>query len=204
MSKRPVFRRRHYFIDKKFQTGFTIDFLLIIVIATISVMLLFLFYSHDTVTVGYTGSEVILLPTIDFFLSTLLLSTFAVIIVSGVVGIIVLILISHRIAGPIFRFDMILNELRKGDLTRRFRLRKKDQFSELADRINTLTEIMNVKISSIKTQTAEIIRLISEMQRISASHPTIRIELDRPLQEIKEKLSVLQDAANHFKTSDQK
>lgn len=203
MSERPVFRRRHYFIDKKFQTSFTIDFLLLI-IATISVTLLFLFYSHDTVTVGYTGSEVKLLTTIDFFLPTLLLSALAVIIVSGVVGIIVLILISHRIAGPLFRFERSLDELCNGDLTRRYKLREKDQFKELADGVNKLAEVTNVKIGSIKTQTAEIIRLISEVQRISESHPTIRIELERPLQQITENLSVLQDAANHFKTSDQK
>lgn len=107
MSEKSLFRRRHYFIDKKFQTSFTIDFLLIIVIAAIALTLLFLFYSHDTVTVGYTGSEVKLLNTSDFFLPTLLLSTFAIIIISGVVGIIVLILISHRIAGPLFRFETI-------------------------------------------------------------------------------------------------
>ena len=107
MSEKSLFRRRHYFIDKKFQTSFTIDFLLIIVIAAIALMLLFLFYSHETVTVGYTGSEVKLLNTSDFFLPTLLLSTFAIIIISGVVGIIVLILISHRIAGPLFRFETI-------------------------------------------------------------------------------------------------
>ena len=204
MSEKPLFRRRRYFIDKKFQTNFTIDFLLIIVIATIAVTLLFLFYSRDTVTVGYTGSEVKLLDTGDYFLPTLLLSTSAVVIFSGVVGIIVLILISHRIAGPLFRFETILNELSKGDLTKRFKLRKKDQFAELANRINTLTEIMNVKIGSIKTQTAEIIRLISEVQRISAAHPDISTELEHPLREITEKLSELQDATNHFKTSDQK
>ena len=205
MNEKPLLKRRRYFIDKKFQTSFIIDFLLIIVLATLALMLLFLYYSQDTLTVGYTGSEVKLLHTSDFFLPTLLLSSIVITILSGIVGTIVLILISHRIAGPLYRFAMILNKLCKGDLTgRRIKLRAKDQFSDLADSINTLTEVMNADIGTIKTQTAEIIPLVSEVQRLSATHPAIGTELELTLQEITEKLSVLQDAANHFKTSDQK
>lgn len=204
MSEKSFFRRRHYFIDKKFQTSLTIDFLLIIVIALIAVMLLFLFISQDTVTVGYTGSEVKLLHTSDYFFRTLLLPTLVIFIVSGIVGVIVLILISHRISGPLLRLDTILNEICKGDLTGRYELRRKDQIKKLSDRINMLKEIMNGKVGSIKAQTAEIIRLILEVQKISASHPAIRTEMERPLQEITERLAELQDAADHFKTSDHK
>lgn len=202
MSEKPSFRRRRYFIDKKFQTSFTVSFLIIIALAAIAGLALFLFNARGTLTAGYTGAEVRLLHTSDFFLPTLLVSTGAIIIVSGAVGAIVMILISHRIAGPLYRFEMILKELYKGDLTLRFKLRQKDQFTELADRINSLTETMNGKVGSMKAETAEISRLVSGLQTVSASHPVI--ELERPLREITERLAVLENAANYFKTSGQK
>ncbi|MBN1662765.1 MAG: methyl-accepting chemotaxis protein [Deltaproteobacteria bacterium] len=204
MNNKPSFRRRHYFIDKKFQTGFAVKFLVIVAVAVIAGLVLFLYYSTGTITAGYTGSEVKLLKTGAFFLPTLLASTFAIIFVSGSVAIIVMILISHRIAGPLYRFEKILTELYNGDLTLRFSLRKNDQLKDLADRINGLSAIMDEKIGNIKTQAIELDRLASELQMLAASHPAIEKDIERLIKEIKQRLVELQDAAQHFKTTQPK
>lgn len=201
MNDKPLHKRRHYFINKKFQTDFTLKFLVVIAITAIAALALFLYYSKGTLTAGYSGLEVKLLRTTDFFLPVLLVSTIGIIIISGIIGIIILILLSHRIAGPLFRFEKILGELYKGDLTLRFQLRYNDQFKDLADKINELSETMDGKIGTIKTHTAEISRLISELQTASASNQSLKEVLDQPLDEITKKLLELQDAANYFNTS---
>lgn len=201
MPDKSSFPRRNYFINKKFQIDFAIRFLVLLVIAAIAALGMFLYQSKGTLTAGYSGSELRLLKTSNFFLPMLLMSTISVIIVTSIIGILVLIYLSHRIAGPIFRFQKVLNEMDKGDLTRRFTLRENDQFKELADRINDLARTMDDKFGLIKVQASELSRITQELHAISASHPALQKDLERPLQEIATRLTELQDAANHFKTS---
>lgn len=201
MNKKPYFARRQYFINKKFQTSFAVKFLIIIAVAAIAILALFLYHSQGTLTAGYTGSEVKLLQTGAFFLPTLLLSTTVIVIVAVAVGLIVMILFSHRIAGPLFRFERILTELYNGDLTLRFKLRENDQFKDLAERINGLSETMDQKIGNIKTQAAELSRLNRELHACALSNATSREDITRLSAEIMQRLLELQDAATHFKTS---
>jgi methyl-accepting chemotaxis protein len=204
MSEKPSYARRRYFINRKFQLEFSLRFLLIIAAASITVMLLFFYNSRGTLTAGYTGSEVKLLQTGAYFLPSLLLSTVIIVIFSCIAGAIVLILISHRLAGPLFRFQATLDELCTGNLTRRFNLRDKDQFSDLADRINTLAAVMDGKMGDIKSRTAEISRIIADLRYIAASQPALKEEISVPLQEMTEKLLAMQEAADYFQTSQPK
>jgi methyl-accepting chemotaxis protein len=204
MSEKPSYARRRYFINRKFQLEFSLRFLLIIAAASITVMLLFFYNSRGTLTAGYTGSEVKLLQTGAYFLPSLLLSTVIIVIFSCIAGAIFLILISHRLAGPLFRFQATLDELCTGNLTRRFNLRDKDQFSDLADRINTLAAVMDGKMGDIKSRTAEISRIIADLRYIAASQPALKEEISVPLQEMTEKLLALQEAADYFQTSQPK
>ncbi len=201
MADKKPYRRKNYFINKKFQVDFAIRFLVLIVVAAVAALGLFLYNSKGTLTAGYTGSEVRLLRTSDFFLPMLLMSTIGVIIVTGIIGILVLIYLSHRIAGPIFRFQKVLNEIDKGDLTHRFTLREDDQFKELAGRINDLARTMDHKIGLIKDHASALSRITEELHTLSASHPSLKKDLERPLCEIAGRITELQDAANHFKTT---
>jgi methyl-accepting chemotaxis protein len=204
MSEKPSYVRRHYFINKKFQLEFSARFLLIIAVTAIAVLVLFFYSSRGTLTAGYTGSEVKLLQTSAYFLPSLLLSTIGIIIFACLTGIVAMILISHRLVGPLFRFQKSLDELNSGDLTLRFNLRDKDQFKELADRINIFAATMDGKIDSIKTRESEIAGLVANLQSVSAAHPALAAEVAPLMGEMAAKLSELQDAAGYFKTSQRK
>ena len=204
MNEKHSYARRHYFINKKFQLEFSVRFLIIITVTAIAVLLLFFYSSRGTLTAGYTGSEVKLLHTSDYFLPSLLLSTVGIIIFACLTGIIAMILISHRLAGPLFRFQKSLDEISSGDLTLRLKLRDKDQFKELADRINTFATTMDGKIDSVKNRTSEIVRLVADLQSVSAAHPALAAEVRPLVKEMATKLSELQDAVGYFKTSQTK
>jgi len=57
--------------------------------------------------------------------------TLAVTLVFGIV-------ISHRMAGPLFRISRELKQMEQGDLSGEIRLRKKDDFKTLATTVNDL------------------------------------------------------------------
>lgn len=201
MENRPPFRRRNYFIKKKFQTNFSIKFFAIIVIEAILAIGLFFFLSKGTLTTGYIGSELKITRTYDFFLPTLLLANLVIVGVTGIIGIVVLIFMSHRIAGPMFRFEKALGEISKGDLTHRFKLRQGDQFEELEKRINELTNTLDINIGNLKSGASEITEQLLRLKTLAASGNPSDEDIERLLHDISKKLLELQEAANYFKTS---
>ena len=201
MGNRLPFRRRNYFIKKKFQVNFTVKFLIIILIEAFLAAGLFLYMSKGTLTTGYLGSELRIARTYDFFLPMLLLSNLIIVGISAVIGIGVLIFLSHRLAGPLYRFENILDAIKKGDLTQRFKLRENDQFVELANSINEHTDTLDKNMGHLKAGVMEFSQLTSKMQTAMASDPSANKELERLLQEMSKKLQELEGAANYFKTS---
>ena len=201
MNNNPIFRRRNYFIKKNFQVNFTVKFLIIILIEAFLAAGLFLYMSKGTLTTGYLGSELRIARTYDFFLPMLLLSNLIIVGVSAVIGIGVLIFLSHRLAGPLYRFENILDAIKKGDLTQRFKLRENDQFVELANSINEHTDTLDKNMGHLKAGVMEFSQLTSKMQTAMASDPSANKELERLLQEMSKKLQELEGAANYFKTS---
>lgn len=201
MENRPPFRRRNYFIKKKFQANFSIKFFAIIVIEAVLAVGLFLFLSKGTLTTGYIGSELKITRTYDFFLPTLLLANLVIVGITGIIGIIVLIFLSHRIAGPMYRFEKALGEISKGDLTHRVKLRQVDEFKELADRINELTNTLDINVGNLKSGTNEISEQFLRLKTLAASGNLSDEDIECLLHDISKKLLELQEAANYFKTS---
>ena len=105
------YKRRNIFIKKRFQTGFAVKFLLLIVIEALLAVGLFIYFSRGTVITGYSGSELVVARTGEYFLPNLLLINLVVIGVTAVGGFFVLVFISHKIAGPLYRFEKSLEEV---------------------------------------------------------------------------------------------
>lgn len=202
MNKKPVFRRKNYFIKKKFQIDFSIKFLILIVLEAVLAIGLFIYLSKGTLTTGYFGSDLRIAKTSEFFLPTLLLSNLVILGVTGIVGIVVMIFISHKIAGPLYRFEQTLADISNGNLTHRFNLRQNDQLIQLAESINKFTEAMDKRAGDMKYNAHEISRLISELQsKLSSDNKLSNKELENQLQEVSKKLQELKEAIDYFKTS---
>jgi len=202
MNEKSVFRRKNYFIKKKFQIDFSIKFLILIVVEAVLAIGLFIYLSKGTLTTSYLGSDLKIAKTSEFFLPTLLLSNLVILGVTGIVGIAVMIFISHKIAGPLYRFEQTLADISNGNLTYRFNLRQDDQLIQLAESINEFTEAMDKKAGDIKYNIHEILKLFSELQsKMSSDNQLSNEELQNQLQEVSKKLIALKEAANYFRTS---
>ena len=204
MSNSPFFRRRNYFIKRKFQVDFTIKFLIIILIEVILAIGFFVYMSKGTLTTGFVGSDFRIARTSEFFLPTLFLSNLIILAITGIIGIAVMIWMSHRIAGPLHRFEKVLDEIGKGNLTHRFKLRDKDQLAELADSITELTVSMDQKISSAKSKIQEISALHTGIQSVLSGNHSADKELKGQLSAVSNKIAELEEAVNYFRTSEHK
>ena len=199
---RPIFRRRNYFINREFQVGFTIKFLIVIVIEAILAIGLFMYLSRGTLTTGFIGSDFRIARTSEFFLPTLLVSNLIIIVITAIIGIAILIYMSHRIAGPLYRFEKILDDVGRGDLTQRFKLRDKDQLSELSESITELTTTMDNRVSDIKFRTHELSGLLREIKTSAPSGPSDSKDIENLLKEVSENVQALEEVVNYFKTSE--
>lgn len=132
-------RRKIFFIKKKLQLRYVLlVFFAMIVTALISVGGAY-YLIWQTIAAELAVPEIIaetLLPAltkVNIMLLIFLPSAFIVMILLSI-------LVSHRIAGPIYRVEKDLDEIVKGDYSRRIKFRAGDDLQELAEKINKLLD----------------------------------------------------------------
>ena len=59
-------------------------------------------------------------------------------------------ILSHRMAGPVYRFEQTCKAIAKGDFSQRIHLRKGDQFMELQDEFNKMMDRVEEEINKNK------------------------------------------------------
>lgn len=195
-----LFKRRTVFINKGFQTDFSIRFLILIVIEAAMAVGLFAYLSRGTVITGYSGSELVIARTSEYFLPAALLINLIVIGLTAVAGFIVMLYSSHKLAGPLYRFEKGLEDTASGDLTFRFNLRTKDQISAMADRLNSFNARMDGKIAVIKEESTLLRDELEEIRRLCTGRADLTALLEKADGAI-ERLDRIERSAGYFKTS---
>ncbi|MCX5679892.1 MAG: hypothetical protein NTZ95_04470 [Candidatus Omnitrophica bacterium] len=151
-----MIRRTNYFIKKGFQFNFALKFMLLIILEAALIAGLFMYMSGNTLTTGYNNSILTIERTSNFFLWPLLIIILITAIGIGLAGMLVFILLSHRIAGPLYRFEKDLGDIGYGDLTKRIHLRKTDQLTEVKEALNSLVSTFDERMSRIKAALTEL------------------------------------------------
>ncbi len=180
-------RRKNYFINKKFQSSFFMKFAILLFMEAVLISGLFMFISRGTLTTAYRGAELTIQKTGAYFLLD-----FAVIAVMaglgiGIAGVFVFMYLTHRIGGPLYKFEKTLTEATRGDVAQRMRLRETDQLLDLAARINAFLQETDSRVSGIKNDINKVLD---------------RIEKDPSDQKkIKELVLKMKSSLEYFKTS---
>ncbi|MBN1871786.1 MAG: methyl-accepting chemotaxis protein [Candidatus Omnitrophica bacterium] len=148
-----------------------------------------LFYvSRGTITTAYLAEGIKVQSTFSFFFVNFLLISLIVLVTIGLSAFAVFIYLSHRMAGPLYRFEKSLYDIiADGDLRYRIQLRSSDQFEEMQQALNGFFECMEDRIKEIKYDVSDI----SSMLRDEA--------IDRI--RLKESVDRLADKLEFFKTS---
>ena len=161
MSQR-TYKRRQYIVDKSFQYGLIRKFAIvaaIIVIGSLSSLVL-VYYEYGDVQVAivqpvpfdstddFGNNEAIRAYTLlDILWPVLSVCLFGTIAFTFIYSLI----ISHRMAGPVYRMRIVLGEMVQGDLSRpASRLRRKDEFKQLFSDINNVKEYWRSQIEDLQ------------------------------------------------------
>ena len=147
-----TWRRRNYFIRKDFQGKFVLRFFLAILIGAIVFTIILSIFSGHTMTVTYEDSSLRLDRTPKALFLHMVRAYGVYILVLGVVVSVFSLFLSHRIAGPLFRFERSVEEVTRGNLAFRITLRKNDEGKELAGLMNTMVTSLSGQIRDMRQQ----------------------------------------------------
>jgi methyl-accepting chemotaxis protein len=189
-----TWKRRNYFIKQDFQGRFILRFFLTILLSAVVFTIILSIFSAHTITITYRDSFLRIEKTPKALFYEILRAHGLYIFLIGL-GISVLSLfLSHRIAGPLYRFERSVEEITKGNLTFRIRLRKKDEAQELANSMNRMIEELSSRISLIKGIAEELSIYIGEIREGSDDRQKESIH------KISESLERLKKALSYFNT----
>lgn len=159
-------KRRQYYINKGFQTRFILRFFLILVLGGVATVGLTLVNTQDTLTSTYVDSRLVIQSTSLAIMPSVI---FTVLITTGLlclVAVLVTLLASHKIAGPIYRFEKDIAQVAGGDLRHRIRIRKNDQFQDLAVSLNRMIDGLALRISAVKDEAEALGSQIEAADRV--------------------------------------
>ncbi len=140
-------------------------------------ILLFGLFSADTMTISYSNNTLQMGQTPVMLLKNAIAANWILIVIGGTLLVILAMIGTHRIAGPLFRFEKALDNMERGDLSDTIYLRKTDEGQDIAHKINTFNKILSVRIGDITRHSTAVNDLLSQLRaNETASLPPEEIE----------------------------
>lgn len=140
-----LFQRRTIFIKKKLQLHYM--FLMVVcVLCGLAIMGLELTATLNDLFDAY---PVLVQPIYDEFVP-IVSDFFYKIAIYVLLVVIISAILSHRMAGPVYRFEQTCKAIAKGDFSQRVHLRKGDQFTELQEEFNHMMDVVESRLNEKK------------------------------------------------------
>lgn len=155
-------KRRNFFIKKDFQGKLILGYFLFVTGGCLFFMILLGAFSADTLTISYNNNDLELGQTPVVLLKEILAAHWIFIISGSVFIIIAAMLITHRIAGPMFRFEKSLDGMLKNNLSDTIYLRNKDEGKELAKKINDFNQNLSLTLKNLNAHSDAISALLDQ------------------------------------------
>lgn len=164
---RPGYRRKTLLVKRAFQIKYSLVSLALFGAAAFLVWWEFYNGFHHVVDQGLMGSE----QAIRIFDGLGRLLLIKVFIAMGLVWSLSIVL-SHYLAGPIYRFEASLKLLKAGDLVHRVHLRDKDELKELAAAYNEAIESLQGRIEADQDVIRDVISKLETLTLTEGSEDT--------------------------------
>ncbi|OGX27452.1 MAG: hypothetical protein A3F87_03900 [Omnitrophica WOR_2 bacterium RIFCSPLOWO2_12_FULL_51_24] len=194
-------RRRNYFIKKKFQASFILKFCLLLILACLIMSSLALLLTKKTATTSFENLRFTVMSTSDFILPVLASSSIIAIVLVSIATITILLYISHRIFGPLYRLEKDITEIGKGNLTVEVHLRQNDEFKGLSEIVNGMVKSIKNPLSSSQAKIKELEQEIGGIKSFLRSKGTPESEIENKIGGIEKKIGQIKNSLSYFRVS---
>lgn len=159
-------RRRNYFIKKELQGRFIFSFFIFVLAGGFFLTAIFSLLSADSLTIVYKNDNLQLGKTPLILFKEILSAHWIFLVTGGVLVVLASMFLTHRVAGPLYRFERSLEEMNKRNFDFEIRLRKKDEGKELARMLNELNIMLSSRLKEISDLAEEV---NSHLARVSSA-----------------------------------
>ena len=193
------YKRRNYFINKAFQAEFVLKFCGLVILGSVLFGALLYLFSKNALTTSFENSRLVIKSTSDYIFPGLLFGGLITAIITAISASVVVILMTHRIAGPMYRFEKYIKEVGSGKLCPDLRIRKKDQFQNMVDALNKMTDDLKLGLTEVNDVSVKLDKLIVELSDSSNMEILLREDIKKIVNELKKDKQNLSKALGYFK-----
>lgn len=185
--EKPTYKRNNYFIDKPFQTKFILKFCAIAVLGGLLTIGILYLWAGKANTVAIVNSRVVVRTTADFILPILIQTVLAVLVIAGLATIALTLLVSHKIAGPLYHLKSAIEKLEGGNFAEDFHIRHGDQLQNIAGNFNKMIKKLREVIRSLKKDIPALKERLDSIQEqeLSEQKRSVLAELKRISDDLK-------------------
>ena len=189
------FRRRHFIINKDLQFSLlTISIFYLLLFLVVIGSILFIPVMIELDRVDYASEQAVQAASKILYLHSKFWP--------AVLLVLVLICLhsirtSHKIAGPLYRFDRLYESMKEGNLPKKVTLRKGDYLINEMENINEMLESLKIRVQEIKDAQSGLNEAISECKDV-VSHAS-KDEISKRMNDITEKGDQLGEKLAYFK-----
>ncbi len=144
------YKRRNFFIKKDFQGKLILGYFLFVTGGCLFFLFLLGLFSADTLTISYNNHDLQLGQTPIMLIRETLAAHWVFIVLGGAFLVAAAMLLTHRIAGPLFRLERTLDNMLKGKLDDTIYLRINDEGKDLAKKINDFNSELSLAVKNLQ------------------------------------------------------
>lgn len=160
------YKRRNYFIKKEFQGRYIFNYFVLAGIGSLIFIAIFSFFSSNTLSIVYDNYHLQLGVTPGILFKKILSTQWLFLVIGGGLVIIFTLFLTHRVAGPFYRFEKTLDSMIEGDISGKVALRPKDEGKDLAQKINAFNYVLNDKLTIMEKFNSNIALSALQLKKV--------------------------------------
>jgi len=143
-------KRKRFYISKSFQSRFIAKFCLLVICASLLSGALIYYFNQKTTTIAFDHLKVVVKSTADFILPAMLEILVSVTFIIIIATIAVTLFTSHKLVGPLYRVELEIDKIKRGNLSIPIHIREKDQTKRLAASLEEMRVTFQAHTTSLK------------------------------------------------------
>lgn len=193
------YKRRNYFINKAFQSEFILKFCGLVILGSLIFGAILCLFSKHALTTSFENSRLVIKSTADYLFPGILFGGIITAIFTAVAATIVVVFMTHRISGPMYRFEKYVGEVGSGKLCSDLKIREKDQFQSMVSALNKMTKDLKFGLVEVNEVSVKLDKMIDELSDSSNREILLREDIKRIITELKKDKQNLSKALEYFK-----
>ena len=150
MIKSLLGQRRWYFIKSTFDIKMLLLYIALLILGIIFMGFFIYVISSSELETRLSQSHTRIMNSREILLPTIIIAMISVFVLIFLTTLYLVLYLSHKITGPLYKFEIIANEIGNGNFKVNAKLRKKDKFKPLETAIQNMLDNLHGKIMNFK------------------------------------------------------